>query len=120
MQATSPQEDIDSLLLFALTAERLNGWHTRGLWVSDARAGEVANVWLARQNLSLPVSVKKRLLVLSDEFSRYLEKTLSHEAALHIAHEMMEALDRRYQSATAIRMLEECDRLLQENSPDAE
>ncbi|MGI4816341.1 MAG: hypothetical protein ACRYGG_23815 [Janthinobacterium lividum] len=107
--------DIKTPLFFALVAERLNGFYSRNQWVGDARAGDVANVWLSRENLFLPHSLKKQLLALSDAFARDLADGLSREAGLHIAHEMMESLDSRYVSNTADQMTAECDRVLREN-----
>jgi hypothetical protein len=52
---------------------------------------------------------------LSDDFARRLAATLSHQAGQFTAHEMMEALDPRYESQVASDMLDECGRLLREH-----
>ena len=47
-----------------------------------------------------------------DDIDHPVAASLSREAGLYTAHEMMEGLDPRYQSSLVIEMLEECARLL--------
>lgn len=75
----------------------------------------VAGLWLSRNKLTLPASERRLLSELSDDFARKLAETLSHQAGQFTAHEMMEALDPRYQSQVAGDLLEECGRLLREH-----
>ncbi|WP_354687499.1 hypothetical protein [Cupriavidus necator] len=102
-------------LLFALTAERLSAYYEHRQWMTDAQGATLAGEWLSRSKLQLPLSERRLLSELSDQFARQLNDTLSREAGLYAAHEMMEALDPNYQSAFAHDMLDECERLLREH-----
>lgn len=102
-------------LLFALTAERLSAFYEHRQWMTDAQGATLAGEWLSRSKLQLPLSERRLLSELSDQFARQLADTLSREAGLYAAHEMMEALDPNYQSAFAHDMLDECERLLREH-----
>ena len=50
----------------------------------------------------------------SDDLARELAGSLSREAGLYTAHEMMEALDPNHQSGLALDLLDECERRLRE------
>jgi hypothetical protein len=102
-------------LLFALAAERLSAYYEHRQWMTDAQGATLAGEWLSRSKLQLPLSERRLLSELSDQFARQLAESLSREAGLYAAHEMMEALDPNYQSAFAHDMLDECERLLHEN-----
>ncbi|MBY4896042.1 hypothetical protein [Cupriavidus sp. AU9028] len=102
-------------LLFALVAERLSSWYEHGSWLTDAQGATLAAQWLSRSRLQLGLNERRLLSSLSDELARQLADTLSREAGLYAAHEMMEALDPNYQSAFAHDMLDECERRLREN-----
>jgi len=102
-------------LLFALTAERLSAYYEHRQWMTDSQGATLAGMWLSRSQLQLALSERRLLSELSDQFARQLAETLSREAGLYAAHEMMEALDPNYQSAFAHDMLDECERLLREN-----
>ncbi|MGO4303580.1 hypothetical protein [Cupriavidus sp. RAF12] len=102
-------------LMFALTAERLSAFYEHRTWMTDAQGATLAGLWLSRSKLQLALSERRLLSELSDQFARQLAASLSREAGLYAAHEMMEALDPNYQSAFAHDMLDECDRLLRES-----
>jgi hypothetical protein len=99
-------------LIFALAAERLSAYYEYGQWVTDAQAATLAANWLSRAKLNLPQAERRYLAGLSDELARQIAGSLSREAGLYTAHEMMEALDPNYQSELAQTMLAECERLL--------
>jgi hypothetical protein len=101
-------------LLFALTAERLSKYYEHDQWMTVSQGVSLAADWLSRSKLQLPLAERRALSELSDEFARHLANTLSHQAGLYTAHEMMEALDPRYKSETAQKLLDECERLLLE------
>lgn len=105
-------------LLFALTAERLSAFYEHGKWMTDAQGATLAAQWLLRARLQLGLADRRLLSELSDQLARQLAGTLSREAGLYAAHEMMEALDPNYQSAFAHDMLEECERLLHAHDAD--
>jgi len=117
--STAPLPKIDfntrKALLFALTAERLSAYYEHRQWMTDAQGATLAGLWLSRSKLQLALPERRLLSGLSDQFARQLAETLSREAGLYAAHEMMEALDPNYQSAFAHDILEECERLLREN-----
>ena len=102
-------------LLFALAAARLSAFYEHRQWMTDAQGATLASLWLSRSRLQLALAERRLLSQLSDQFARQLAGTLSREAGLYTAHEMMEALDPNYQSAFAHDLLDECERLLHEN-----
>lgn len=116
---TAPLPRIDfntrKALLFALAAERLSAYYEHRQWMTDAQGATLAGEWLSRSKLQLPLSERRLLSALSDQFARQLAESLSREAGLYAAHEMMEALDPNYHSAFAHDMLDECERLLHEH-----
>lgn len=99
-------------LIFALAAHSLSQYYEVGHWLSEAQAGALAADWLSRQKLSLPLTERRQLAGLAGELTRQIATTLSREAGLYTAHEMMEALDPNYHSELAETMLAECERLL--------
>jgi hypothetical protein len=107
--------DSRKALLFALTAERLSAYYEHGQWMTVAQGASLAAQWLSRSKLQVALAERRRLSELSDDLARHLAATLSHQAGQYTAHEMMEALDPRYQSAVALDLLAECERLLLEN-----
>ena len=99
-------------LLFALAAQRLSDYYEYGQWLSEAQGATLAADWLARSKNTLPLAERRQISDLSDQFARQIAASLSREAGLYTAHEMMEALDPNYHSELAQTMLAECDRLL--------
>ena len=106
--------DSRKALLFALAAERLSAYYEHGQWMTLAQGSSLAAQWLSRSKLELPLSERRLLSDLSDQFARHLAATLSHQAGQYTAHEMMESLDPRYRSQVAFDLLDECERLLRE------
>ena len=99
-------------LIFALAAERLSAYYEHGPWLSEAQGASLAADWLRRSKLSLELKERRHLSALSDQFARQIAATLSREAGLYTAHEMMEALDPNHHSEIAEALLVECERLL--------
>lgn len=99
-------------LIFALTAERLSSWYEHGQWPTEAQGASLAADWLARTDRSLPQADRRHLSDLSDQLARRIADTLSREAGLFAAHEMMEALDPNYDSDLARSLMAECESLL--------
>ena len=75
--------------------------------------------WLSRQKMALSLAERKDISGLSDQLAKQIAGTLSREAGLYAAHEMMEALDPNYHSELAQAMLAECERLLDAPPPTA-
>ena len=68
--------------------------------------------WLRRSKLTIEFKERRQLSALSDQFARQIATTLSREAGLYTAHEMMESLDPNYHSELAETLMVECERLL--------
>lgn len=99
-------------LTFALAAQRLSDFYEHGAWLTDAQGATLAADWLARRQETLPLARRRALSALSDQLARQIAGSLSREAGLYAAHEMMEALDPNYRSELAEAMLVECERLI--------
>ena len=102
-------------LIFALTAERLSAYYEHGQWLTEAQGATLSADWLSRSKRRLPINERRHLSALSDELARQIGDTLSREAGLYTAHEMMEALDPNYHSEIAESLMAECERLLDAN-----
>jgi len=102
-------------LIFALAAHRLSAHYEHALWLTDAQATSLAADWLARSRNALPLAERRQLAALSDQFARRIAATLSREAGLYTAHEMMEALDPNHCSELAQTMLSACEGLLDDS-----
>ncbi|MRR52477.1 MAG: hypothetical protein EG825_16500, partial [Rhodocyclaceae bacterium] len=99
-------------LIFALVAERLTAFYEHGHWLTEAQGATLVADWLNRSKRSLPVAQRKRLSALSDQMARQIAASLSREAGLHTAHEMMECLDPNHHSETGQMLMAECEHLL--------
>ena len=105
-------------LIFALAAERLSAWYEHGAWPTDAQGATLCADWLARTRRSLPLAERRHLSALSDRLARQIAGSLSREAGLYTVHEMMESLDPNHDSEVARTLMAECERLLDERTPD--
>jgi hypothetical protein len=99
-------------LVFALTAERLSAYYEHRQWFTESQGASLAADWLSRSKRSLLLSERRGLSALSDTLARQIAATLSREAGLFAAHEMMESLDPNYHSELAETMMQECERML--------
>jgi len=104
-------------LIFALAAERLSAHYEHGQWLTEAQGATLAADWLARSKRSLPLDERRYLSALGDELARQIASTLSREAGLFTAHEMMESLDPRYHSELAESLMQTCEHLLDAEPP---
>lgn len=102
-------------LIFALSAQRLSAFYELGQWMSEAQGASLAAEWLHRTRRNLPVEQRKHLSALSDRLAREIADSLSREAGLFAAHEMMEALDPNYQSPLAQTLMAACEQMLDEH-----
>jgi hypothetical protein len=113
---TPPSErGLHVALIFALAAHRLSAFYEHGQWLTDAQGATLAADWLARSKNTLPLAERRNLSGISDQFARQIAATVSREAGLYTAHEMMEALDPNYQSELAQTMLAACEGLLDDS-----
>lgn len=110
--ATTTERGIRVALCFALAAERLSAYYEHGQWLTEAQGASLAADWLSRSKRSLPLAERRRLSALGEQLAKQVAATLSREAGLYTAHEMMESLDPRYHSELALSLMTECERLL--------
>lgn len=99
-------------MIFALCAERLSGFYEHGQWLTAAQGSSLVANWLARSGRSLAMDERRQLSAISDELARHVAGSLSREAGLHAAHELMEALDPNYHSELAQVMMQACEHRL--------
>lgn len=99
-------------LIFALAAERLSAYYEHQQWMTEAQGASLAADWLRRSKLTIEFKERRQLSALSDQFARQIAATLSREAGLYTAHEMMESLDPNYHSELAETLMAECEKLL--------
>lgn len=99
---------LESALLFALVAERLEKYYEHAQWLKNGQALQLAQEWLARSKITITHERLKALVAASDDLSRQIEGSLSREAGLFTVHEMMESLDPNYQSELGQMMMEQC------------
>lgn len=99
-------------LIFALAAERLTAFYEHGQWLTEAQGASLAADWLYRSKNPLPLAERRQLSSFSDQLARQIQGSLSREAGMYTAHEMMESLDPNHQSDIAESLMAECERLL--------
>ena len=112
LQSDATDRGTSVALIFALAAERLSLFYEHGQWLTQAQGASLAADWLRRSKRTLPGDTRKRLSELSDQLARHIAGTITREAGLHVAHEMLEALDPNYQSELARSIMVECETLL--------
>ncbi|MBK6358218.1 MAG: hypothetical protein IPF44_16685 [Betaproteobacteria bacterium] len=99
-------------LIFALAAERLTAFYEYGQWLTEAQGASLAADWLTRSKNKMPLAERRQLSALSDQLARQVESSLSREAGMYTAHDMMESLDPNHHSEIAESLMVECERLL--------
>ena len=104
-------------LIFALAAERLTAYYEHEQWLTEAQGATLSADWLSRSKRRLAINERRHLSALSDQLARQVADTLSREAGMYTAHEMMEALDPNYHSELAESLMTECERLLDSEPP---
>lgn len=102
-------------LIFALAAERLTAFYEYGQWLTEAQGASLAADWLSRSKNKMPLNERRQLSALSDQLARQIQGSLSREAGMYTAHEMMESLDPNHHSEIAESLMVECERLLDES-----
>ena len=102
-------------LIFALAAERLTAFYEYGQWLTEAQGASLAADWLSRSKNKMPLAERRQLSDLSDQLARQIQGSLSREAGMYTAHDMMESLDPNHHSEIAESLMVECERLLDES-----
>ena len=105
-------------LIFALAAERLTAFYEHAQWMTEAQGASLAADWLTRSQIKLPLYERRQLSGISDQLARQIAGTLSREAGMYTAHEMMESLDPNHHSEIAESLMKECERLLDDGLAD--
>lgn len=95
-------------LIYALVAEALSLHYQHGLWPTLAQSAHLCAEWLARSRRNLSLAERQNLARLADELARGMAETLSREAGLFAAHELMESLDPRYHSPFGESVMDAC------------
>ncbi|BBN88164.1 MULTISPECIES: hypothetical protein [Azospira] len=111
-QTFTSERGLRAALIFALAAERLSLYYEHGQWLTDAQGATLAADWLARSKQTMALAERRHLAGLSDRLARDIAASLSREAGLYTAHEMLESLDPNYHSDMAQTLMAECERLL--------
>lgn len=106
-------------LIYALVGERLSAYYEHGQWLTDAQGATLAGEWLARSKRTLPLAERRHLSRLSDQLAKQIAASLSREAGLYTAHEMMQSLDPNYQSEIGQSMMAECERVFDDTEGPA-
>ena len=101
--------------IYALVAHRLQAFYDHEHWMTQAQGAALCIEWLVRSKRSLPLAERKHLSDLSDQIASQIRSTLTREAGLYAAHELMESLDPRYVSEFGASIMDECVRALKES-----
>lgn len=120
MHSSATERGTDVALIFALVAERLSVYYEHQQWLTQAQGASISADWLAKSKRVMPLDKRRHLSSLSDQLAREIAATLSREAGLYTAHEMTESLDPNYHSDIAQSLMQECERMLDENLPEQE
>ena len=110
--AKEPGMGMRAAAIYALVAHRLAAFYDHGYWITQAQGATLCNEWLMRSKQTLSQSERRQLSALSDQVATQIKDTLSREAGLYTAHELMESLDPRYVSELGASIMDECVRVL--------
>ncbi len=84
--------------------------------ITQAQGATLCADWLMRSKTVMPLSERKHLSDLSEQLAAQIKDTLSREAGLFTAHDLMESLDPRYISEVGASIMEECVRALKNSN----
>lgn len=98
--------------VYALVTHRLQAFYDHEQWLTQGQGATLCQEWLLRSKRSLPLGERKQLSDFSEQVALQIRNTLSREAGLYTAHELMESLDPRYVSELGASIMEECVRVL--------
>jgi hypothetical protein len=102
--------------IYALVAHRLSTFYEHDHWITQAQGAALCTDWLMRSKKTLSQAERKQLSDLSDQVATQIKDTLSREAGLYTAHELMESLDPRYVSELGASIMDECLRVLKDSA----
>lgn len=104
--------------IYALVAHRLEAFYEHAHWITQAQGATLCHEWLMRSQQKLSLSERKQLSDLSEQIALQIRNSLSREAGLYTAHELMESLDPRHVSELGASIMDECVRALKERTTD--
>lgn len=107
-RSSTTQSGLESALFFALVAERLHNHYEYAQWLKDGQARQLAREWLARATVVVEAARLKAIVAGSGDLARQIAASLSREAGLYTAHEMMECLDPNHQSELGQALMAQC------------
>ena len=110
-----PTVGTSAAVIYALVAHRLSTYYDQAYWFTQAQAASLCTEWMMRSNKVMSLAERKRLSDLSDQVASQIRDTLSREAGLFTAHELMESLDPGYISEIGASIMDECVRALQDS-----
>ena len=99
---------VAAAIVYALVAHCLAAHYDDRVELSAAQGASLVADWLARRKESLPGSQRRRLSEISAEVAGEIASSLSREAGLYAAHELMESLDPRYDSPFGRAVMAQC------------
>lgn len=105
-------------LVFALVAHQLSTFYENGHWMTVAQGATLCGEWSTRRNLKLTLSERRHLSTVGSDLAESIRSTLSREAGLYTAHELMESLDARYESELGRTFMAQCAAALGSDAPD--
>lgn len=105
--------------IYALVAHRLDTFYEHGHWMTPAQGATLCGEWAMRNRRNFPLQERRRMSELSDDIASQIRDSLSREAGLFTAHELMESLDPRHASEIGASIMEECVRVLKAEWPEA-
>ncbi len=109
-----PGEGARVAAIYALVAHQLDAFYEHGQWLSQAQGATLCSEWLARSKKRLPLAERKQLADLGDQVAAQIRDSLSREAGLYAAHELMESLDPRHVSELGASVMDECLRVFKQ------
>jgi hypothetical protein len=99
-------------VIYALVAHRLSTFYEHGYWLTQDQGAALCAEWLMRSKKLMSLAERRHLSELGEQLAGKIRDTLSREAGLHTAHELMESLDPRYVSEVGGSIMDECVRVL--------
>lgn len=112
--STEPGVGARAATIYALVAHRLAAFYDHGYWITQDQGATLCGEWLMRSKQRMPMKERRQLSDLSDQLATQIKSSLSREAGLYTAHELMESLDPRHISELGASIMEECVRILKE------
>lgn len=109
---TVPSMGVRAAVVYALVAHRLSMFYDNGYWMTSAQGATLCSEWLLEAGHNISLAERKFLSEVSDQVATQIKTTLTRQAGLYMAHELMESLDPRYVSEIGATVMDECVEVL--------